>query len=72
MWENIYANKNIDFHIYVINIHSFDPKPACDLQMHPSLFNRNMSKYPLISHNEPTPTSAPSTRCPLLLSYGWT
>jgi hypothetical protein len=34
MWENIYANKNIDFHSYVINIHSFDPKLTYDLQSH--------------------------------------
>jgi hypothetical protein len=34
MWENIYATKNIDFHNYIINIHSFDPKPICDLNFH--------------------------------------
>ncbi len=26
-----YANKNINFHNYVINIHNFDLKLACDL-----------------------------------------
>jgi hypothetical protein len=31
MWKNIYANKNIDFYKYVINIHNFDPKPTCDV-----------------------------------------
>jgi hypothetical protein len=30
--KNIYANKNINFHNYVIYIHSFDPKPTYDLQ----------------------------------------
>jgi hypothetical protein len=29
--KNIHANKNIDFHSYVINIHSFSPKLAFDL-----------------------------------------
>jgi hypothetical protein len=29
--KNIYVNKNINFHNYIINIHSFDPKPACNL-----------------------------------------
>ncbi len=33
-WENIYANKNIDFYSYVINIHSFGLKPVCDLEDH--------------------------------------
>jgi len=28
----MYANKNIDFHSYVINIHSFGFKLTCDLQ----------------------------------------
>jgi hypothetical protein len=32
MLENIHATKNIDFHNYVINIHSFRHKPACDIQ----------------------------------------
>jgi hypothetical protein len=32
MLENIHATKNIDFHNYVINIHSFHHKPACDIQ----------------------------------------
>jgi len=31
MWENIYANKNIDFYNYVINIHSFGHKPTYEL-----------------------------------------
>ncbi len=31
-WENICVNKNIDFHSYVINIHSFKPKPTYDLE----------------------------------------
>jgi hypothetical protein len=35
-WENIYATKNIDFHSYVINIHSFGPKPICVRQAHES------------------------------------
>jgi hypothetical protein len=34
MWKNIYANKNIDLHSYVISIHNFSPKPACDLHSH--------------------------------------
>jgi hypothetical protein len=34
----MYANKNIDFHSYVINIHSFGHKLVCDLQG-PSGFN---------------------------------
>ncbi len=34
MRENIFANKNIDFHNYVINIHSFGLKPIYDLQSH--------------------------------------
>ncbi len=25
--------KNIDFHSYVINIHSFGPKPTCDCNL---------------------------------------
>ncbi len=33
-WENIHATKNIDFHNYIINIHSFDPKPIRDWQFH--------------------------------------
>ncbi len=28
----MYVNKNINFHSYAINIHSFDSKPTCDLQ----------------------------------------
>ncbi len=28
----MYANKNIDFHSYVISRHSFGSKPTCDLQ----------------------------------------
>ncbi len=27
-------NKNIYLDIYIINIHSFRPKPTCDLQRH--------------------------------------
>jgi hypothetical protein len=30
MWENIYANNNIDVHNYVINIHKFSLKLVCD------------------------------------------
>jgi hypothetical protein len=32
MWENICANKNINFHNYVIYIHNFGPKHVYDLQ----------------------------------------
>jgi len=28
------AHKNINFHSYIINRHSFGPKPTCDLQTH--------------------------------------
>jgi hypothetical protein len=28
------ANKNMNFHRYVINIHNFNPKPTCDLHAH--------------------------------------
>jgi hypothetical protein len=31
---DIYANKNINFHNYVINIRSFNPILACGLQYH--------------------------------------
>ncbi len=33
MLEYIYAKKNIDFHSYVINIHSFGPKPTYDCNL---------------------------------------
>jgi hypothetical protein len=41
MWEYIYVNKNIYFHSYVINTHSFGSKPACDLQ---SLINDDVNE----------------------------
>jgi hypothetical protein len=31
--ENICANKNIKFYNYVLNIHNFDSKPACDFSV---------------------------------------
>jgi hypothetical protein len=31
-WKDICANKNINFHRYLINIHSFNTKHACGLQ----------------------------------------
>jgi len=34
MWKNIYANKNIHFHNYVINIQNFGPKHTYDLHSH--------------------------------------
>jgi hypothetical protein len=33
-WNNIYANNNINFHSYIINIHSLNHKLAYDLHGH--------------------------------------
>ncbi len=48
-FTDIYANKNIDFHNYVINIHNFNPTPTYGLQYHVMMKFENelkpMKKY---------------------------